>query len=711
MISRAIFAICLLSASLALAAANQVSGVTFVVANAERVAAGTTKKATIAFTTVNALAIGGTVTINYPDGFFATTGTPTLHGSSVTSLTVSAAAALASKIIITIAGAAIPTLTTATITLAGLTLGAATAGSSTGITVQTSTDATASIAVATGGINQATLTSFAIANADRVAAAASKGATIVFKTVNAVATSGTITINYPTGFLAASTITLGTSSVADLTISGAAASTTSIKITIAGAAILADTTATITLAGLTLGAATAGSSTGITVQTSGDAIASNAVATGGINQATAVAFTIGASDRKQGKTSVPVTLSFKTAAALPTNGKITLNYPSGYFATSATPASNAAGSTSVATMTATSAAPTATSIIITTAIIGIAAGTTFEITLSGLTMGVGTDAVAESITVSTDADTIPSVGVTTFKIDSAVTNVAFVIPVLKRVPASTAATLTLTFTPTKMIQIGGKITVNFPATFFAATPAPANNDAGSASVGSMTATSVYSTNSIVITTAAASAPAGTAFTITLSGLVVGSATTGGDVTIQTDLDAALSMTVSSGGLGQPVTALTVTPSSTALAATSVSVVLKFTTVTSVPAGGTITLNFPTGWFDTSATPAANTASSSSVATLTATSSIASNKIIITTANAAIPVGAFTITLTGLKTGATAVAAGKFGVSTSTDTVALEVDAPALGTVAAANNNKSVAESAYLSHVLLFCVFFVTSLHF
>jgi hypothetical protein len=185
-----------------------------------------------------------------------------------------------------------------------------------------------------------------------------------------------------------------------------------------------------------------------------------------------VTFTIATADRVAGKTAVSVTVGFKSPSALPIGGKITLNYPSGFFAPSAAQPVPA-GSTSVAIMTATSAAPGATSIVITTAVAGIAAGTTFTITLSGLTMGAATAGSATGIAVQIDTDPTASAGVSSGVINSAtaqssqVTAVAFVISTADRVAGKTAVSVTLFFTTTSALPVGGKITLNYLSDFFA----------------------------------------------------------------------------------------------------------------------------------------------------------------------------------------------------------------------------------------------------
>jgi hypothetical protein len=215
---------------------------------------------------------------------------------------------------------------------------------------------------------------------------------------------------------------------------------------------------TITLSGLTMGAATAGSATGITVQTEADLTASAGVFSGPINSATAqssqvtsVAFFIASADRVAGKTAVSVTLGFTTTSTLPVGGKITLNYPSGFFAPTTTPWPNTAGTTSVTTMTATSGVPGATSIVITTAGAGLAANMAFTITLSGLTMGAATAGSATGITVQTEADLTASAGVASGGISAppATYNAALSAPSIvlsKSVKSAASVTATVSFT-------------------------------------------------------------------------------------------------------------------------------------------------------------------------------------------------------------------------------------------------------------------------
>jgi hypothetical protein len=81
----------------------------------------------------------------------------------------------------------------------------------------------------------------------------------------------------------------------------------------------------------------------------------------------AVSFNIAVTDRKAGKTDVPVTLSFTPSVfgGISPGGTITLSYPASFFVPSVTPAV-AAGASSVAGLTATCGATTNTYIVITT---------------------------------------------------------------------------------------------------------------------------------------------------------------------------------------------------------------------------------------------------------------------------------------------------------------------------------------------------------
>jgi hypothetical protein len=660
---------------------SQATAVTFAIAAGDRLANKAAVPVTLAFKTTTALTTGGKITLNYPAGLFAATPNPGNNMAGSTSVaTMTATSAIAgNSVVITTAVAGIAANAAFTMTLSGLTMGAAAlADSPAGITVQTDADVTASAGVASGVLNsQATAVTFAIAAGDRLANKAAVPVTLAFKTTTALTTGGKITLNYPAGLFAATpnpgNNMAGSTSVATMTATSAIAGN-SVVITTAVAGIAANAAFTMTLSGLTMGAAAlADSPAGITVQTDADVTASAGVASGVLNsQATAVTFAIAAGDRLANKAAVPVTLAFKTTTALTTGGKITLNYPAGLFAATPNPGNNMAGSTSVATMTATSAIA-GNSVVITTAVAGIAANAAFTMTLSGLTMGAA--ALADSpagITVQTDADVTASAGVASGVLNSQATAVTFAIAAGDRLANKAAVPVTLAFKTTTALTTGGKITLNYPAGLFAATPNPGNNMAGSTSVATMTATSAIAGNSVVITTAVAGIAANAAFTMTLSGLTMGAAALADSpagITVQTDADVTASAGVASGVLNSQATAVTF-----AIAAgdrlankAAVPVTLAFKTTTALTTGGKITLNYPAGLFAATPNPGNNMAGSTSVATMTATSAIAGNSVVITTAVAGIAANAaFTMTLSGLTMGAAALADSPAGITVQTD---------------------------------------------
>jgi hypothetical protein len=182
-----------------------VTSASFGIAASDRVAGKASAAATFSFTTTagGALATGSSITLTYPAGFFASTGTPavSISGSGPTG---SVATPTSTQIVITTATQAIAASTAVTVTVTGLIMsGTPTAGGN--VSVATSADQTASSGVASGVIGgEVTNASFAIAASDRVAGKASAAATFSFTTTagGALATSSNITLTYPSGFFA-----------------------------------------------------------------------------------------------------------------------------------------------------------------------------------------------------------------------------------------------------------------------------------------------------------------------------------------------------------------------------------------------------------------------------------------------------------------------------------------------------------------------------
>jgi hypothetical protein len=655
---------------------GQVTSVSFTMATSDRVAGKTSAAATFSFTTTSggALAAGSTITLTYPSGFVAASA---LTGAQISGgvLTGSVAAPTSTRIVITTATQAILASTAVTITVTGLTVGVATGGSSNGITVATSADQTASIGVSSGVIGgQVTSVSFTMATSDRVAGKTSAAATFSFTTtsVGALAVGSTITLTYPSGFVAASALTGAQISGGVLTGSVAAPTSTRIVITTATQAILASTAVTITVTGLTVGVATGGSSNGITVATSADQTASIGVSSGVIGgQVTSVSFTMATSDRVAGKTSAAATFSFTTTSggALAAGSTITLTYPSGFVAASALTGAQISGGV----LTGSVAAPTSTRIVITTATQAILASTAVTITVTGLTVGVATGGSSNGITVATSADQTASIGVSSGVIGGQVTSVSFTMATSDRVAGQTSAAATFSFTTTAggALAAGSTITLTYPSGFVAASALTGAQISGGVLTGSVAAPT---STRIVITTATQAILASTAVTITVTGLTVGVATGGSSngITVATSADQTASIGVSSGVIGGQVTSVSFTMATSDHVAgqTSAAATFSFTTTAggALAAGSTITLTYPSGFVAASALIGAQISGgvlTGSVAAPTST------RIVITTATQAILAStAVTITVTGLTVGvATGGSSNGITVATSADQTA------------------------------------------
>ena len=132
--------------------ATKVAMDSFVIATSDRLAFKTCVSVTLTFTPVTSIPSGGTITLTYPSGFFASSVTPIVAAgaSSVAGLTATCSATTATSFVITTSGASISS-SAFTITIKGLTMGAATKGA-VGITVSSSADPVESLPVASGAV-------------------------------------------------------------------------------------------------------------------------------------------------------------------------------------------------------------------------------------------------------------------------------------------------------------------------------------------------------------------------------------------------------------------------------------------------------------------------------------------------------------------------------------------------------------------------------
>jgi hypothetical protein len=246
---------------------------------------------------------------------------------------------------------------------------------------------------------------FNISDTDRAPGNTNSTVTFAFTTQTVVHAGGTITLNYPTAFFASGVTPSSTAcNVEGLTFTAAATTSMSLILTLTSS-LPSASAVVITMHGMTMGAVTAGSVAGITVQTSADVAVSSAVPSGAIEgRVTGVAFEIGAADRKAGNNNATVTLTFTPYTAIQNFQSITLNYPHAFFSPGIHPfvaASNTQYSTGNFQFNPT----TNTSLVLTLSAASLPASSTVSFTLSGLTLGAATDGSPFGITVQTSSDT------------------------------------------------------------------------------------------------------------------------------------------------------------------------------------------------------------------------------------------------------------------------------------------------------------------
>jgi hypothetical protein len=350
-----------------------------------------------------------------------------------------------------------------------------------------------------------------------------------------------VTLFYPSGYFATSPTPTAKVSSSNATLTPAEPGATSIVLTVGGTAPLAAGTAvTVTLVGCTMGPARAASNS-VSVQTDNDPTPSSPVSCFRISGAvTNVTFNVQLADRVEAKAGVDATFTFTPSAGGDSPSSVTLNYPLGFFATSATPTAKL----STAGATLTPAQPGALSIVLT---VGgsapLAAGTAVTVTLVGCTMGPPT--AGGGVNVSSSADPTLSNSIDSYYIGGAVTDVSFAIPDVSRKASRANVTVSFRFTPSAGGRLdssgSSRITLAYPVSFFASDVTPAVNMSGNAEAVSGPSTS----SSIVITLESGSIVAGAPVYVTLSGMTIGAdGTEGGPVALTTTRDIIPSSSVS-----------------------------------------------------------------------------------------------------------------------------------------------------------------------
>jgi len=410
----------------------------------------------------------------------------------------------------------------------------------------------------------------------------------------------------------------------------------------------------------------------------------------------AVSMTMAATDRQATKaTGSAVTFAFTGATEIAnTGGSVTITLPTNYFTLSSSP---------TATMTITgggtpptlSCALTAATckIVCTTATNAVPTGATKIVFTAGqLTTGAAFAGSADGLTIVTSVDSVFAGAALSL---GTVTDTALTIESIdKNQLQATTSPVTVTFTTYTSLPFAssaGKITITLPANYLSGKAAPTGvlvPVSGTATIASCAMT--VATLTIICTTATADLAAGqqkitfAAGELTTGAAVV-EAATGFKVATATD---AVSTGIAAPALVKAVTAASITFAAGDRKAAQVTLgvtTFAFTTATTIPTGGTITLNAPANYFSAKASPAGVLGAASGTAALTGTCSLTASPftIVCTTATADLPPGAHKITFAigELTTGvAQAGSATGLSVKTSTDAVSLGALAPTIGTV-------------------------------
>jgi hypothetical protein len=249
------------------------------------------------------------------------------------------------------------------------------------------------------------------------------------------------------------------------------------------------------------------------------------------------------------KANVKLTLTFTPTTTLPPSGTITIQYTSGFYATGVTPTMDSCNVPLLSTTF--SATDSNNRIAITTSGASIAAGSSFAITIGGLTVGSARTSSQFSVYTSTDSN---QRGAEQYESGTRVTQFSMTITDSERIFAS-AATVTLTFTPSTAVSTSQFITMFFPSGFFKKLgTATFKSSLNNAFLSLQSDTSQY----LIIKNGAqstsptgATIPANSPITITINGIILGPpmGSVLNSVFVSTSSDTIPSDAVASGSIG------------------------------------------------------------------------------------------------------------------------------------------------------------------
>jgi hypothetical protein len=286
----------------------------------------------------------------------------------------------------------------------------------------------------------------------------------------------------------------------------------------------------VTLYGLSLGAATTGSPNGISIQTTADPVSSDGSSSGSIfeSKLMAASIEIDFMNRVEHKTSVQLVLRFTTFAPIPDGtGRITLTYPTGFFADGPSrnmALCNIAGLVIIGAQPATASS---SSFVISIAGSNIQSNTQVTFTLTGMKMGMATFGNNTGCWVQSSADSKPSdlfdsgfilsqpiIGqVIKPRMRASVSSLGWPIyPVKFFFAGNNVSSIRVSFTARSKIHSNGAISVQFPAGYFISGPVASKGSmdtftivqqpvsASSPSAFSLRTTKTVARSSIVIVT-------------------------------------------------------------------------------------------------------------------------------------------------------------------------------------------------------------------
>jgi hypothetical protein len=598
----------------------------------------------------------------------STTPSAVISGTGLSGVTASCAHSGSTKLVVSLTAGAIPASSNVvTIAFSNLKMASsAHAGSDTGLQVQTldgdGADYNVSPGFASGSVGDVVLNpSFSMDNTDRVVALVTASAKLMFQTSagggltysSTDALNAKITLIYPTGFFDTSTTpaaVISGTGLSGVTASCAHSGSTKLVVSLTAGTIPASSNVvTIAFSNLKMAsAAHAGSGTGMQVQTldgdGADYNVSPGFPSGSVgNMVLNPSFSMDNTDRVVALVTASAKLMFQTSAgggltysstdAL--NAKITLIYPTGFFDTSTTPAAVISG-TGLSGVTASCAHSGSTKLVVSlTAGTIPASSNVVTIAFSNLKMassaqsGSGTGMQVQTLD-GDGSDYNVSPGFASGPVGNVVLNPSFSMDNTDRVVALVTASAKLMFqtsaggglTYSSTDALNAKITLIYPTGFFDTSTTPAAVISGTGLSG-VTASCAHSgSTKLVVSLTAGTIPASSnVVTIAFSNLKMASSAQSGSGTgmqVQTlDGDGA-DYNVSPGFASGPVGNVVLNPSfsmiNTDRVVALVTASAKLMFQTSAGGGLTysstdalnakITLIYPTGFFDTSTTPAA-----------------------------------------------------------------------------------------------------------